>query len=264
MKRNVYDLSGKVKEEVSLPEIFEEEFRPDLIKRASLSLRSHSYQPKGNMPRAGLQTSADFFGRRHAYRSMNATATVKVPRIKEPKGRMGAARKVPQAVGGTRAHGPSIYKTLSEKINNKERKKAIKSALACTADKELVKKRGHKFEADVPLIIVDEFNSIKKTKEAKDVLIKLKLENELKRGEQKKVRAGKGKARSGKRYRKRKSVLIVVDEDKGILKAAKSIPGIDVCLAKNINADLLAPGGDAGRITLFTKTALNNFEKMFA
>jgi len=262
MKKDVYDLSGKVNESIELPGVFEEEFRPDLINRASLALRSHSYQPKGNFPRAGMQTSAFFRGTRHGFRSMNAKALTKVPRIKEAKGRIGAVRRVPQAVKGRRAHGPNVFKILKEKINKKERSKAIRSALGATTDKKLVKKRGHKFEGNVPLIIIDDFESIKKTKDVKDVLMNLKLEAEMIRGEQKRVRAGRGTMR-GRKYRRKRSVLIVTGQDKGILKSAKNIPGVDVCLAKNINADLLAPGGDAGRITIYTKSALVKLGEMY-
>jgi len=262
MKRDVYGLDGKVKESVELPQVFEEEFRPDLINRACLALRSHSYQPMGNYPRAGLQTSAFFRGTRHGFRSMNAKGMARLPRIKEGKGRIGAVRRVPQAVKGRRAHGPKIFKKLHEKINDKERKKAIKSALGATTDKELVKKRGHKITTDVPLIIIDDFESVKKTKEIKDILKKLKLENELERGEKKKIRAGRGTTR-GRKYKRKRSVLIVAVKDKGILKAAKNIPGVDVCLAKDVNAELLAPGGDAGRIAVYTKSAVTKLGEIF-
>ena len=45
------------------------------------------------------------------------------------------------------------------------------------------------------------------------------------------------------------------------MKAAANIPGVDVVLVKNLNAEMLAPGGKAGRLTLFTKSALDVMEK---
>ena len=47
MKVNVYSIQGEVKEEIELPAIFNEEYRPDLIKRAVLSAQSARIQPWG-------------------------------------------------------------------------------------------------------------------------------------------------------------------------------------------------------------------------
>ena len=52
MKVNVYSIQGEVKEEIELPAIFSEEYRPDLIKRAVLSAQSARIQPWGNDPMA--------------------------------------------------------------------------------------------------------------------------------------------------------------------------------------------------------------------
>ena len=40
MKANVYSMEGEVKEEIELPAIFNEEYRPDLIKRAVISAQT--------------------------------------------------------------------------------------------------------------------------------------------------------------------------------------------------------------------------------
>ncbi|MEE0942830.1 MAG: 50S ribosomal protein L4, partial [Methanobrevibacter sp.] len=47
MKVNVYSIEGEVKEEMELPAIFDEVYRPDLIKRAVLSAQSARVQPWG-------------------------------------------------------------------------------------------------------------------------------------------------------------------------------------------------------------------------
>ena len=56
MKVNVYSINGEVKEEMELPAIFDEVYRPDLIKRAVLSAQSARVQPWGNDPMAGKRT----------------------------------------------------------------------------------------------------------------------------------------------------------------------------------------------------------------
>ena len=69
------------------------------------------------------------------------------------------------------------------------------------------------------------------------------------------IRAGKGKMR-GRRRKTPKSVLLVVSDKSSIGKAARNVPGVDVVVAKDLSAEHLAPGGDVGRLTVFTKEAL--------
>jgi large subunit ribosomal protein L4e len=120
---------------------------------------------------------------------------------------------------------------------------------------ELVKARGHKIPATYPFIIADEFNTIKKTSEVKKILIKLGFEAELERASILKVRAGKGKAR-GRKHKTRKGILFVISSESDLSKSAKNIPGTDIVLVENINVELLAPGTNLGRATLFTESAI--------
>ena len=53
-----------------------------------------------------------------------------------------------------------------------------------------------------------------------------------------------------------KSVLLVVANKDGLAKAARNLPGVDVVAAKDLSAEDLAPGGDLGRLTVFTKAAV--------
>jgi len=66
----------------------------------------------------------------------------RVPRLTQGQ----AAALVPNVVGGRRAHPPKIERDWKEKMNKKENKLARNSALAATADKEVVIKRGHRFD----------------------------------------------------------------------------------------------------------------------
>ena len=45
------------------------------------------------------------------------------------------------------------------------------------------------------------------------------------------------------------------------MKSLSNIPGIDIVRVKDINAELLAPGGKAGRLTLWTKDAIEYMKK---
>jgi len=259
----VLDLENKEKGKIKLPSQFEEEIRPDLIKRAVLAIQSHKRQVHGASPEAGKRASAKISKRRHNYRGMYGFGISRTPRkILSRRGtRMNwQGAIVPGTVGGRRAHPPNAEKSWWQKINKKERKTAIRSAISATIKKELVEKRGHKITNNYPLIIDSSIENIDKTKSVKDTLKKLGLQDELKRCEIKKVRAGKGKSRNRK-YKKRKGPLIIISKECKLSKSAGNIPGIDVCEIKNINTELLAPGTVPGRLTLWSKSAVELLEK---
>ena len=264
MKAIVYNIEGKEAGEIELPKAFGKAVRPDIIKRAFLSIRSRVYQIKGADPKAGMRSSATYISRRkRVYRTAMNIGKARVTRIKTADGRWGAARKASHVVKGRKAHAPKAEKIIIEKINKKENKKAILSAISATALIEWVKKRGHVITKikQLPIIIEDKFQEITKTKEVKEILKKLNLEEEIIKSEKRKIKAGKGKTR-GRKYRKRKSILIIIKEDKGIKKSAKNIPGVDVATVKELNAELLAPGGQAGRLAVYTKSAIEEIKKM--
>jgi large subunit ribosomal protein L4e len=169
---------------------------------------------------------------------------------------------VPQAVGGRRAHPPKPQKILTEKINNKERRKAIMSAIAATTNPELVAGRGHKFDVKLPLVVEDALESLTKTSEVREFLQNINLWDDVLRAKNRTIRAGKGKRR-GRKYKRRKSLLIVASEDKGIVRAACNLPGVEVVSVKDLNAEVLAPGAQAGRLTVWSKSAISKLAEVF-
>ena len=60
----------------------------------------------------------------------------------------------------------------------------------------------------------------------------------------------------GRRRRTPRSILLVVAQRDALAKAARNVPGVDVVVAKDLCAEDLAPGGDAGRLTVWTKAAI--------
>lgn len=257
-KINVYSLEGKVTGEMELPEIFSEEFRPDLIKRAVLSAQSARIQPWGTDPMAGKRTTAESFGA--------GRGAAMVPRVKgsrHPAGSKGAF--VPQATGGRKAHPPRTARIIHEKINKKERRLAIRSAIAATINPELVKARGHRTEnvPQIPFVVDDELCAIKKTSETREIFKNLGIMDDVVRAKNgRKIRAGRGKIR-GRKYKTPKGPLLVVGEDKGISLGARNHPGVDVVVVDNINAELLAPGTHPGRLTVYTKSAIEKLGDLF-
>lgn len=142
---------------------------------------------------------------------------------------------------------------------------AIRSAVAATANKTKVIERGHVIDenVEVPIVLIDDFEKLQKTKEVRDVFQALGLIGDIERASVKKIRAGKGKMR-GRRYRRKKSALIVVGKNDGIFRAARNLAGVDVIEVKNLNAKLMAPGGDCGRLTIWSESAINQLNSLFS
>lgn len=244
-KVNVYDLNGTSKEQIELPENFNTPFRPDLIKKSFNVLRSNKRQPYGADKMAGCKHATASIGK--------GRGASRVPRLTQGN----RAALAPCVVGGRRAHPPKQERDWSEKINKKEKQMAKNSALAATADKKIVSKRGHKFNDKItlPVIIDDKFEKINKTKDVIEALDKIGVyEDVLRATNGRHIRAGKGKMR-GRKYRTPKSILIVSTKD-DICRSAKNLLGVDIVKPKDINIEHLAPGGDPGRLTIFTKSAI--------
>jgi len=251
MEAAVYDLRGEKVREVRLPSVFMETYRPDLIKKAVLAAQANRQQPYGPHRYAGMKTSAASWG--------VGRGVSRVPRLTNAR----RAARVPQAVGGRRAHPPKPEAKRGEKVNRKERRRAIASAIAATSSEELVKGRGHRFRGSLPIIIVDELESLTKTSDLLDLARKINVIDDLMRAKNgKKVRAGKGKMR-GRRYKRPKSFLIVVGEDKGIIRAGRNLPGVDAVTLQHLNAELLAPGAVPGRLVLWSESAITRLGEVY-
>ena len=263
MKANIFGIDGTSKGSIDLPSVFETEYKPKLIKRAALALQTTKKQPKGNDQRAGKKNTSLYVGYRGvpAYRRTINVEHARLPRLQN-KGALlyGRVAYVPQSVGGHRAHGLKAWETIVEKINKKERKLALKSAIATTGMKDLV---GLRFivEKDLPIVIEDKFESIAKTREVVDILNKIGVGKDLDNAKGKiRKRAGKGKSR-GRIWKEKKSALIITGKNSPVLKASRNLPGVDAVTVQSLNVDLLAPGAEAGRLVVWTKSAIEELGK---
>jgi large subunit ribosomal protein L4e len=243
-----------------LPAQFEERVRPDIIKRAFLSIKSKKRQPYGSDPEAGNKHVTYWKKRNNAYRGQKGRGQSRTPRkimLRRGSQIFGRGAESPNTKGGRRAHGPKSEKEFDEEINNKERRKAIRSAITATADQELVSEK-HAYDGEVP-IIEDGLESVEKTQELKETLEDLGLEEELERCSEKKVRAGKGKNR-GRKYRRKTGPLVVVTEDEGIMQAGNNLAGVDVSQVDQLNAEKLAPGSEPGRLVVWSEKAVEKLK----
>jgi len=238
----VYSIEGKVIQEVELPDCFRVEYRPDLIQKAVNIIRMNRRQPYGASKDAGHYV---------AWSMGPGRGMSRIPRLSS-----GRAAMAPGTVRGRRAHPPKPEKIWERKMNRKEMILARLSALSATVNEEIVKERGHKFNAELPVIVEEKFENLKKTGDVLQSLEKLGLmEDILRAKEGKHIRAGKGKMR-GRKYKVPKSLLIIAENKENIKKAAGNLPGVDVISPEEINVEYLAPGGHAGRLTLYTINAL--------
>ena len=249
--------------EIDLPKQFNEKLRKDIIKKAVEAEQSQNRQTYGAAPRAGKRHSSFLSKRRHKYRSTYGIGQSRTPRkILSRRGTrinyVGAT--APMTVGGRRAHPPKAEKKWAKKINLRERNLAMRCAISATISKPLAEQRGHILPQEYPFVVDDSILVINKTKDVINFLASLGLKEELERAQVKKVRPGKGKGRTRK-YKKKKTALIVVDSDCDLIKSASNIPGIDIVKVDELSTETLAPGTVPGRLTLWTKKAVEKLTK---
>ena len=250
----VFNLEGESTGKMELPPVFATPLRPDVIKRAVLAIQSSRFQPQGRDPMAGKRTSAESRG--------TGLAMARIPRL---KGQSGRAAFAPGTVGGRQSHPPVSEKRIVKRIPKKEKRLALLSAIAATASKEVVAARGHSVVdvLEIPLVVTNDLEALKKTREVEETLIRLGVLSDIYRVEgSRKVRAGKGKSR-GRKMKQSVGPLIVVAEDKGIMEAARNIPGVNVARVSSLNAEMLAPGTHPGRLTIWTDSALERLNELY-
>ena len=263
--QEVYDIDVELGKKMSLPESFSSEIRTDLVKLAVASARANRRQAYGSNPHvgkrkpmSGMKHSVEWWGKGRG-----------VSRIMRRTGQRRGAQN-PHTLGGRRAHGPKVEKDWSRKLNRNERRLARNSALAATTDVDMVSNRGHRFAEEIstlPIILgdysengekidIEAFNLSGGTRKVNAIFEALGLGDDLRRARDgRKIRAGKATMR-GRVHKTPKSILLVVANKDGLAKAARNLPGVDVVAAKDLSAEHLAPGGDLGRLTVFTKAAV--------
>ncbi len=261
MKLEVLSIKAEKKGSIELPEQFNEDFRPNLVKRAAIAIKSKLIQAYGAKPTAGMRHSAEVSRRRHNYRGSYGIGISRVPRkVVSRRGTrfnwVGAV--APGTVGGRRAHAPKAEKKIIKGINDKERKKAIRCALTASLMKEIVSKK-HQVPELYPFIVSNEIESIKKTSDLNKALKTLGFEKELLRIKEKTIRAGKGKAR-GRKYKTKVGPLVIVSKECDVEKVS-NLPGVDIVKINELNSLILAPGFEAGRLIVISEDSIKKIKE---
>ncbi len=256
MKVPVFNLVGEEIKKVELPRVFEVPVRKDLIERLFFYQFTHKLQPKGRYPYAGREMSAEYFG--------VGLGIARVPRYKNPPLR-GMGAMVAMARGGRRPHAPTAEKNIYKRINKKELKLAVASAISSTAKKDLVANRGHVIDnvPFIPVIVEKEFSTISKTSEIREVFRNLGLWDDVERVRNRvKIVGGKASWR-GRRRKVGVGPLIVYNEDNGISKAVRNLPGVEAVHVGELTLSHLAPGGHPGRLTVWIEDTLPLLDERF-
>ena len=264
VKVSVMSLEGKAGAQKTMPKQFDEPVRNDLIKRAVLALQSVARQPYGADPEAGDRHAVDISRRRRDYKGSYGKGISRVPRkILSHRGGQFSweAARAPGTKGGRRAHPPKAEKDWTRKINAKENRKAIRSALAATLDKTLVTARGHRTPDHYPFIVADGIEQVSKAKDLKSILEKLGLTADLTRAVKGTKRVSGRPALRGRSKKTPKSLLIVTSADAPVMLATQNLSGTSAVPVHALNVELLAPGTHPGRLTIYTESAIKQLEE---
>ncbi len=263
MKIKIIKIDGTRGKEITLPSIFENPVREDILSKV---LEAKKYkQPYAPSPVAGKQHSAKgkIVHRRHVWRSQYGRGISRVPRkIFSQRGSTfnWEAAEVPHAKGGMRAHPPKIASMVNlPKINKKELRLALLSALSATANKKYILKKYSTISSDskigeLPLVFESNLSNLK-TKKLLSV-IKNALGSELFSVaiRKKSIRAGKGKLR-GRKYKSNAGLLFVISDEESLKTTAFEVKKVG-----ELGVSDLAKGGP-GRITIYTENALKELEE---
>jgi len=242
----------------ALPDVFLAPIRPDIVQFVHTNMRKNARQAYAVNTEAGHQHSAESWG--------TGRAVSRIPRVSG-----GGTSRAGQAAFGNmcrkgRMFAPTrIWRKWHRKINTNQKRYAVASALAASALPSLVLARGHKIAElpEVPLVIGNETESLQKTKQAIAALTAVGAYPDVEKVKaSRKLRAGKGKMRN-RRHVQRLGPLVVYNEDKGITKAFRNLPGVDLAQVERLNLLQLAPGGHVGRFIVWTKSAFDRLNDIY-
>merc|ERR1712062_585910 len=167
---------------------------------------------------------------------------------------------------GGRMFAPTkTWRRWHRKINVAQKRDAMCSAIAATGVSALVMAKGHVINgiSEVPLVVSDKVQAFQKTKEAVVFLRRNKAWADVaKVYKSKRFRAGKGKLRNRRTVMKR-GPLVIYDQDQGLTKAFRNIPGVDTISVDNLNLLKLAPGGHVGRFCIWTESAFKKLDNIY-
>jgi large subunit ribosomal protein L4e len=125
--------------------------------------------------------------------------------------------------------------------------------------------RGHRISdvPEIPCVVGTETEALQKTKQAIAALTAVGAYDDVEKVKaSRKLRPGKGKMRN-RRHVQRLGPLVVYNEDQGIVRAFRNLPGVDLAQVERLNLLQLAPGGHMGRFIVWTKSAFDRLNEIY-
>jgi len=166
---------------------------------------------------------------------------------------------------GGRMFAPTKQWSWHRKVGVAQKRYAICSAIAATGVPALVMAKGHVIDniPEVPFVVSDKVQNFTKTKEAVEFLRRNKAwADVVKVYASRRIRAGKGKLRN-RRHVQKLGPLVIYDQDQGVTKAFRNIPGVDCIQVDNLNILKLAPGGHVGRFVIWSEAAFKKLDGLY-
>lgn len=254
-----YNLDGStVYKKVELPRVFSVPIRSEMVCMVQNMVMRNSRQPYAVDPEAGMRHSAHSWG--------TGRALARVPRVSG-----GGTQRAGQGAfanfcrKGRMASPTTVLRRWNRKTNKNIRRHAAAMAVAATASAALVESRGHLIGdlKSIPIVVSNDITGVKKSKDAVKIIESFSLDKEIERvKDSKNIRKGKGKARN-RRWVMKKGILIIYHEDKGLTKAFRNIPGVDLMQVDSLDILQLAPGGHLGRLVMWTEGAFERLRDLF-
>merc|ERR1712109_108200 len=243
---------------VCLPAVFKAPIRPDIVSFIHHEVAKNHRQAYAVNVDAGHQCSAESWG--------TGRAVSRIPRVRgSGTHRSGQGAFGNMCRGGHMFAPTKTWRRWHRRINVQQKRYALCSAIAASGVPALVMAKGHRIEEipEVPLVVSDKVQSYTKTKEAYILLKRTKAYNDIDQVcKTKRIRAGKGKMRNRRRVMK-KGPLIVYDQDQGLTRAFRNLPGVDTISVDNLNILKLAPGGHVGRFCIWTESAFKKLDNLY-
>jgi large subunit ribosomal protein L4e len=241
-----------------MPHVLTTPLRPDLVRYVHTCVSKNKRQAYAVYAKAGYETAAESWG--------TGRAVARIPRVPG-----GGTHRAGQAAFGNMCRGGGMFcptktwRRWHRRVNVTQKRHAVVSALAASSLPPLVMARGHRIGevSELPLVVSDGAESCQKTKQAIELLRSLGCEEELKKvADSKKVRSGKGKMRN-RRYVLRRGPLVIYNEDSGIVRAMRNIPGVETTSVDALNLLQVAPGGNFGRFVIWTEGAFKKLNDIY-
>jgi len=255
---SVYSVDGEVSKSVKLPGVFQAPIRPDVVHFVHTNMAKNKRQPYCVNKYAGKMPSAASWG--------TGRAVSRIPRVQG-----GGTHRSGQGAFGNMCRGGRMFaptktwRKWHRKVNSTQKRYAVASGVAASGVPSLVMARGHRIDqlSEVPLVVSNQVEKLTKTRDAVQMLKKFGAYDDVEKViSSKTLRAGKGKMRN-RRFVQRRGPLIIYDNDNGVTRAFRNIPGVELASVDSLNLLQLAPGGHLGRFCVWTQGAFEKLDNVF-